>query len=85
MPCRNPFFKNEQKTVEPHLLHDFAADFYGEELRLVVCGFLRPELDFSSLETLMAAIHADIAQARQRLGAAPHAALAAHAFLAPPS
>lgn len=26
------------KTLEPWLLHDFGHDFYGQELRLVVCG-----------------------------------------------
>jgi FAD synthase len=70
--------------VEPHLLHTFAEDFYGQELRLVVCGYLRPELNFASLEALMAAIHGDIAQAKARLEASG-GALAAHAFLQPPA
>ena len=26
------------KTLEPWLLHTFSDDFYGQELRLVVCG-----------------------------------------------
>ena len=26
----NPFYKNEQKTVEPWILHDFDKDFYGK-------------------------------------------------------
>ena len=68
--------------MEPHLLHTFAEDFYGQELRLVVCGYLRPELNFASLEALMAAIHGDIAQARARLESG--GAQAAHAFLQPP-
>ena len=29
----NPFFKNESKTCEPWLLHEFVADFYDKELR----------------------------------------------------
>jgi len=28
------------KTLEPWLLHDFGHDFYGQELRLVVCGWV---------------------------------------------
>jgi riboflavin kinase len=28
-------------TVEAHILHAFAADFYGRDLRLVVTGYLR--------------------------------------------
>ncbi len=67
--------------MEPHLLHAFAEDFYGQDLRLVVCGYLRPELNFTSLEALMAAIHSDIALAREQLDAQPD--LAAHAFLKP--
>ncbi|CAI7896665.1 unnamed protein product, partial [Closterium sp. NIES-53] len=39
----NPFFNNTHKTVEPWLLHDFGEDFYDEELRLVVVGYIRPE------------------------------------------
>lgn len=45
----NPHFKNTKKTVEPHLLHEFEEDFYGEELRLLICGHLRDEAAFSSL------------------------------------
>lgn len=30
-----------------------------EELRLVVCGFIRPEADFTSLDDLIARIHED--------------------------
>lgn len=26
----NPFYKNEQKTVEPWILHTFQQDFYGK-------------------------------------------------------
>ena len=80
---RNPFYKNTKKTVEPHLLSVFPADFYGEELRLVVCGYLRPEANFPSLEALMAAIHGDIDGTRARLagGEADSAALSAHPFL----
>ena len=79
----NPHFKNETKTVEPHLLHIFPADFYGAELRLVVVGWLRPEASFSSLDALIAAIHGDIADARRELDAAAAAPTgAAAAFLA---
>ena len=69
--------------MEPHLLSVFPADFYGEELRLVVCGYLRPEANFPSLEALMTAIHGDIAATRARLagGEAATASLAAHPFL----
>lgn len=82
----NPFYKNEKKTVEPHLLHDFGADgdFYGSELRLVTVGYLRQEASFPSLEALVAAIHADIAAARAALDEPAPAALAADPYLVPP-
>lgn len=79
----NPFYKNERKTVEPHLLHAFEEDFYGQELRLAVTGYLRPEKNYPSLDALIAAIHADIALAREELDSEPHAAKGGHAFLRP--
>ncbi|TFJ83790.1 hypothetical protein NSK_004892 [Nannochloropsis salina CCMP1776] len=65
----NPYFKNSQKTVEPHLLHEFPDDFYGEELKFLVCGYVRPERSFASLEELVAAIRSDIEVARTALEA----------------
>eukprot|EP00937_MAST-01D_sp_MAST-1D-sp2_P001920 g1920.t1 len=55
----NPFFGLEEKTVEPHLLHEFDDDFYGADMKLVLCGFLRPEWNFPSLEALITAIKND--------------------------
>ncbi|KAL5579316.1 hypothetical protein UlMin_011758 [Ulmus minor] len=55
----NPYFNNTEKTMEPWLLHDFHEDFYGEELRLVIVGYIRPEANFPTLESLVAKIHED--------------------------
>lgn len=55
----NPYFDNTEKTIEPWLLHDFDEDFYGEELRLVIVGYIRPEANFPSLESLIERIHED--------------------------
>ncbi|XP_065004002.1 bifunctional riboflavin kinase/FMN phosphatase-like isoform X2 [Musa acuminata AAA Group] len=55
----NPYFDNTEKTIEPWLLHDFDENFYGEELRLAVVGYIRPEANFPSLESLIARIHED--------------------------
>ncbi|GAB5036377.1 riboflavin kinase [Nannochloropsis oceanica] len=63
----NPYFKNSQKTVEPHLLYEFPDDFYGEELKFLVCGYVRPEASFPSLDELVKAIRNDIAFARAAL------------------
>ncbi|KAK4439079.1 Bifunctional riboflavin kinase/FMN phosphatase [Sesamum alatum] len=55
----NPYFSNTEKTIEPWLLHDFNEDFYGEDLRLAIVGYIRPETNFPSLESLVAKIHED--------------------------
>jgi len=47
------------KTLEPWLLHEFDTDFYDEELRLVVCGYIRPEAPFTTMEALVERIHED--------------------------
>lgn len=58
--------------MEPHLLHVFDSDFYGEELRLVVTGYLRPEKNYPSLDALISAIHLDINTASENLEKEPH-------------
>ncbi|RLN85666.1 hypothetical protein DYB28_007969 [Aphanomyces astaci] len=68
----NPFFQNKEKTIEPHLLHEFTSDFYGATLNLVLVGYLRPEENYPSLEALVDAIQADISQSRAWLDE-PHA------------
>ncbi|XP_042492483.1 bifunctional riboflavin kinase/FMN phosphatase isoform X1 [Macadamia integrifolia] len=55
----NPYFNNPEKTIEPWLLHDFDEDFYGEGLRLTIVGYIRPETNFPSLESLIAKIQED--------------------------
>ncbi|KAF8901730.1 riboflavin kinase [Gymnopilus junonius] len=49
----NPFYKNKILTAEIHLIHDFQRDFYGHELRAVVLGYIRPELDYISRGKLL--------------------------------
>jgi riboflavin kinase/FMN adenylyltransferase len=48
-------------------LFDFDEDLYGQTLETDLIAFLRPELNFSGLETLVDQIKLDVAQARQRL------------------
>lgn len=80
----NPYFDNEQKTVEPWLLHDFGEDFYGEELRLVVVGYIRPEANFPSLEALVARIHKDGDIARAALSTPPYLQFSGDPYLTTP-
>lgn len=55
----NPYYDNKEKTVEPHLLHEFPEDFYGEELKITLCAYLRGEANFPSLDSLISAINLD--------------------------
>lgn len=77
----NPFYKNTKKTVEPHIMHKFDKDFYGETLRLVVTCYIRPEADFDSLDALVTAINDDIKFAGEVLEEDPHAEFKKDAFL----
>ena len=81
----NPHFPGElrEKTVEPHLLHTFDDDFYGARLELALCGHIRDELKFTSLDELIAAIHADIDCARTELDKPEHACARALALRRP--
>lgn len=57
----NPHFGNKEETVEAYILNTFDEDFYGEEMRLLICGYLRPQWEFKSgLDELIAAIQADV-------------------------
>jgi riboflavin kinase len=56
----NPFFQLDKKTCEPHLLHKFTEDFYGANIELCLCGYIRGEKNFSSLDDLIRAIQWDI-------------------------
>lgn len=51
----------EERVLEAYIISDdLPDDFYGEEMRLCVIGFLRPELKFDSIEELMENIHNDV-------------------------
>ncbi|VDP15348.1 unnamed protein product [Onchocerca flexuosa] len=65
----NLHFKNERKTIEVHILHNFDEDFYGAEIRAVLTGFLRPMVAFNSLDELKAAINNDVSMAKGLLSA----------------
>lgn len=85
----NPHFANTQKTVEVHVLHAFHADFYGQAMRVVILGYIRPELKYDSLGTSPAHTDAliDDIETDKRVGRASverpaYAAYAADAFFA---
>ncbi|KAJ3159881.1 riboflavin kinase, partial [Irineochytrium annulatum] len=77
----NPYYKNERRTAEVHILHDFPADFYGEEMRVCVAGYLRDEKDYTSVEALIEDINVDIAVAKKSLARPAYEALRGSEFL----
>lgn len=65
----NPVFKNTEKSCEPWILHDFGdANFVGQPIQLLICGYIRPESsNFESLDHLIQRIHKDADIAREAL------------------
>lgn len=48
-------------------MHTFHHDFYGARMNLLICGFIRPEYDYVSKESLIEDINVDIEVARRSL------------------
>ena len=63
----NPFYGNTKKSVETHIIKTYDADFYGSWMKLNICGYIRPELNFESLDALVTAINDDIEHAKLHL------------------
>ncbi|KAI4118880.1 MAG: hypothetical protein LQ345_001115 [Seirophora villosa] len=77
----NPFYKNTVRSVEVHILHAFARDFYGARMNLLICGFMRPEYDYVDKEALIEDIRTDIAVARRSLERDAYAGLRGDGYL----
>ncbi|KAF5342344.1 hypothetical protein D9611_001340 [Ephemerocybe angulata] len=56
---RNDFYNNTVPSVEVHLLHDFEADFYGVEMRILITGFIREMRDYAGVDELIEDIKVD--------------------------
>ena len=63
----NPFYGNTKKSVETHIIKKYDSDFYGRWMKLRICGFIRPELNFNGLEELINAIKDDVEHAKTHL------------------
>ena len=48
-------------------MHAFHHDFYGARMNLLICGFIRPEYDYVSKESLVEDINVDIEVAKRSL------------------
>ncbi|EIW59404.1 riboflavin kinase [Trametes versicolor FP-101664 SS1] len=63
----NRFYKNTARSAEAHVLHEFGADFYGVEMRLLIVGFIREEKDYADAGALIEDIKLDCEVARRSL------------------
>lgn len=61
-----PMFGINQPNIETFLF-DFDGDLYGQHISVALIDYLRPEMTFDSLATLIAHIDADSAKARALL------------------
>jgi riboflavin kinase / FMN adenylyltransferase len=67
---RRPTFDNGSPLLETFAL-DFSGDLYGEEVTIKFLSWIRAEARFDSVESLIAAMHQDVAMARARLAIEP--------------
>jgi riboflavin kinase/FMN adenylyltransferase len=61
-----PMFGENTPNLETFIF-DFSGDLYGSILSVGLVDFLRPELKFDGLDTLITQMDADCAQAREIL------------------
>lgn len=70
--------------VEAYICHKYERDFYGADMKLLICGFMRPQADFAGkFDELIAAITTDVEVGKAALEQPPYSAFAADRFFAP--
>lgn len=60
----NPHYENTERSLEVHILDNLGFDFYGAELRVLICEKMRDEKKYESLEALKQDIANDICYAK---------------------
>lgn len=45
----NPYYDNSKKSVETHIMWEYDQQFYDKWLKLLICGYIRPEKNYDSL------------------------------------
>ncbi|XP_022131087.1 riboflavin kinase [Pieris rapae] len=75
-----PVYQNEDMSVETHIIHEFESDFYGSTLKICITEYLRPEMNFTSLDGLIKQISLDINNAHQKLALPEFVKLKSHEF-----
>lgn len=76
----NPYFRNIKKSMETHILNEFETDFYGSQLRVCLTCYIRPEMDFRTLDDLICTIKNDIDTADRQLETAAMKIFKDHSF-----
>lgn len=76
----NPFYHNKEKSMETYIMHEFPDDFYGQQLRVGILGFIRSQRDFNSVDELIAAIKNDINIADKELDSEEYKNYKQHPF-----
>lgn len=61
-----PTFGGGELLIEAYII-DFEEDIYGEHLGVEFVEYLRPELNFDEVDSLISQMDTDVAQARSRL------------------
>ena len=54
-------------SVEAHVMHKYQGDFYGKKMKVILVGYLRPEMKFDGLDALLRRIQTDIGISRSQL------------------
>ena len=68
-------------TIEVHVMDCLEDDFYGEEMRVVLLGFIRPEKKFDGIQELISQIKRDCGMASKQLDESVHKAFSVDAFV----
>lgn len=68
---RRPTFDNGAPLFETFIF-DFVGDLYGKRIEVELIGWIRPEVKFDSVDTLIAEMNRDVAEARKMLAAQPN-------------
>lgn len=63
----NPQYGNKERSLEVHILEDFGFNFYGAELRVLICKKMRDEKKYNTLDELKDAIASDIRNAKNEV------------------
>ncbi|KAI8996757.1 hypothetical protein BDB01DRAFT_768344 [Pilobolus umbonatus] len=63
----NPYYKNEKRSAEVHVIHEFPEDFYDTSIRVLVLSYIRPEQNYPSLDALIRDIKTDVEVAKRSL------------------